>query len=198
MSTTNTNTNTNATTTTMNHTTTNEEGITMSANLNAYGFTMPTHTKKSTSRPDCFTKAMWDTQTYNAYMGFVHVIERRETPENYLLIHASLFNVCGMPADIDHLISLTAAMVKDTTSEGEKVRKVSAISSFRQFFNGAWVERENRKVVYTTPKAPKPAAPKKPSTSKSKNGPTKAQLAEQNAELLKQLEALKAALGIAA
>ena len=166
-------------------------------NNNTYGFVTPTHTKKSTSRPDCFTKSQWDTQTYQAYMSFVHVIERRETPEDFLLANVGLFNSCGMPADMDHLISLVAAMVKDTTADGEKVRKVSAISSFRQFFNGAWVERESRRVAYVAPKAPKPAQPKAQKQTKSK-GPTKAQLAEQNAELLKQLNSLKAALGIAA
>lgn len=186
------------TTTTNNNTNnTNKEGITMSANLNAYGFIMPAHTKKSTSRPDCFTKSQWDNQTYNAYIQFIQVIQRVTTPEEYLVATTPLFNSCGMPADMDHLLSLAIAMAKDTTTDGEKVRKVSSISTFRQFFNGAWVERENRPVVFVAPKAPKPVTPKA-TKSNSKKGPTKAELAAQNAELLKQLDALKAALGIAA
>lgn len=170
---------------------------TTNATLNIYGFITPTHTKKSTSRPDTFTKSQWDTQTYDAYIKFIRVIQRITTPEEYLATTASLFNACGMPADMDHLLSLAIAITKDTTAEGEKVRKVSSIASFRQFFNGAWEERENRRIAYVAPKAPKPAAEKKPSAN-SKKGPTKAELAAQNAELLKQLDALKAALGIAA
>ena len=165
--------------------------------MNQYGFTMPTHTKKSTSRPDCFTKSQWDTQTYNAYIQFIQVIQRVTTPEEYLVATTPLFNACGMPADMDHLLSLAIAITKDTTTEGEKVRKVSSIATFRQFFNGAWVERENRRVAFVAPKAPKPVTPKA-AKSNSKKGPTKAELAAQNAELLKQLDALKAALGVAA
>lgn len=167
--------------------------------MNQYGFTMPTHTKKSTSRPDCFTKSQWDNQTYNAYIAFIQVIQRVTTPEEYLIATTPLFNACGMPADMDHLLSLAIAMAKDTTTDGEKVRKVSSISTFRQFFNGAWVERENRPVVFVAPKAPKPVTTSKATkANNSKKGPTKAELAAQNAELLKQLDALKAALGIAA
>ena len=164
---------------------------------NIYGFITPTHTKKTTTRPDTYTKAAWEKATFDAYLGFVHVIERKTAPETYLADHVALFNGCGMPADVDHLLSLTIAMAKDGTKDGEKVRHILSITTFRQFFNGQWIERENRKVVYTAPKAPKPAAEKKPS-AQSKKGPTKAELAAQNAELVKQLDALKAALGIAA
>lgn len=186
-------------------TTTNNTNATITTNntkevsvMNQYGFTMPAHTKKSTSRPDCFTKSQWDNQTYNAYIQFIQVIQRVTTPEEYLVATTPLFNSCGMPADMDHLLSLVIAMAKDTTTEGMKVRKVSSISTFRQFFNGAWLERENRPVVFVAPKAPKPVTPKATKSNNSKKGPTKAELAAQNAELIKQLDALKAALGIAA
>lgn len=188
-------TNTNATITT--NTIDNTKEVSVMSQVNQYGFTMPTHTKKSTSRPDCFTKSQWDTQTYNAYIQFIQVIQRVTTPEEYLVATTPLFNACGMPADMDHLLSLAIAITKDTTTEGEKVRKVSSIATFRQFFNGAWVERESRRVAFVAPKAPKPVTPKA-TKSNSKKGPTKAELAAQNAELLKQLDALKAALGIAA
>lgn len=161
---------------------------------NAYGFIMPTHTKKSTSRPDCYTKAAWENATFNAYLDFVKVIERKATPEDYLSKHVALFNTCGMPADVDHLLSLTIAIAKDTTVKGEAVRKVLSCTTFRQFFNGAWLERENRTVVYTAPKAPKPEQPKAPKKVKD---PTKAQLQAQNAELKAQIEKLCVALGLA-
>lgn len=164
---------------------------------NIYGFITPTHTKKSTTRPDTYTKAAWDKATFDAYLGFVSVIERKTAPETYLTDHVALFNGCGMPADVDHLLSLTIAMAKDGTKDGEKVRNVLSITSFRQFFNGQWIERENRKVVYKAPKAPKPAAEKKPS-AQSKKGPSRAELAAQNEALLKQIAVLQAALGIAA
>ena len=164
---------------------------------NTYVFVPPTHTKTNKSRPDTFTKSQWDKDTYDAYIQFVQVIQRVTTPEEYLVTATPLFNACGMPADMDHLMSLAIAMAKDTTTNGMKVRKVSSISTFRQFFNGQWVERENRKVVYKAPKAPKPAAEKKPS-AQSKKGPTKAELTAQNEALLKQIALLQAALGIAA
>lgn len=163
---------------------------------NIYGFITPTHTKANKSRPDTFTKSQWDKDTYDAYIGLIHVIQRTTTPEEYLVNTAALFNACGMPADVDHLLSLSIAMAKDTTVDGEKVRKVSSIAVFRQFFNGAWEERENRRVAYVAPKAPK--APAAKASTGSKKGPTKAELAAQNAELVKQLDALKVALGIAA
>ena len=187
-----------STTTTNNTNATITKEVSVMSQVNQYGFTMPAHTKKSTSRPDCFTKSQWDTQTYNAYIQFIQVIQRVTTPEEYLVATTPLFNSCGIPADMDHLMSLAIAMAKDTTTDGMKVRKVSSISTFRQFFNGAWVERENRPVVFVAPKAPKPVTPKATKSNNSKKGPTKAELAAQNAELLKQLDALKAALGIAA
>lgn len=152
---------------------------------NAYGLVMP---EKKGSRPATFTKSTWDTATYAVYLDLVRVVEGKLSIRDFMANSAPLYNACGMPADGYHFTSLLVAMARDTSVNGEKVRKVSAISSLRQFFNQGWVERENRKVVYTAPKAPKPAAA--PKAPKAKE-PTKA-------ELLKQIETLKAALGIAA
>ena len=152
---------------------------------NAYGLIMP---EKKGSRPATFTKSTWDTATYAVYLDLVRVVEGKLSIRDFMANSAPLYNACGMPSDGYHFTSLLVAMARDTSVKGEKVRKVSAISSLRQFFNQGWVERENRKVVYTEPKVP--AAPKPKAAPKAKE-PTKA-------ELLKQIETLKAALGIAA
>jgi hypothetical protein len=174
--------------------------ITMNNNattLNAYGFVTPTHTKKSTTRPDCYTKSQWEHATFDGFMDFVHVLEKKLTTEEFLVKNTPLFNTCGMPSDLDHWNLLLMALAKDATVDHEEAHKVNPISYFRKFFNGEWEKREARPVVYKAPTAPKPATPKAPKTS-SKNGPTKAELAAQNAELLKQLAEIKALMGIAA
>ena len=154
---------------------------------NAYGLVMP---EKRGSRPATFTKDAWKMATYAVYLDLVHVVEGKLSIRDFMTNSAPLFNACGMPADGYHFTSLLIAMVKDTTEKGEKVRKVSAISSLRSFFSGAWVERENRKVVANAGAVPenKPVTEKKPAKHKE---PTKA-------ELLEQIATLKAALGIAA
>lgn len=157
----------------------------VTATKNAYGLIMP---EKKGSRPSTFTKSAWDMATYAVYMDLIHVVEGKLSIRNFMENSAPLFNACGMPADGYHFTSLVVAMARDTSVKGEKVRKVNAISSLRQFFNQGWVERENRQVVYNAPKAP--ATPKAPKPAKHKE-PTKA-------DLLKEIATLKAALGIAA
>lgn len=154
---------------------------------NAYGFVTP---EKKGSRPATFTKSAWDMATYAIYMDLIHVVEGKLSIRDFMANSAPLYNACGMPADGYHFTSLLIAMARDTSVKGEKVRKVNAISSLRQFFNQGWVERESRPVVYTEPKAPKAPAPKASKPAKHKE-PTKA-------ELLEQIATLKAALGIAA
>ena len=157
--------------------------------LNKYGFITP---EKKGSRPATFTKSAWDQSTYNAYIAFVKVIEGEMTLDKWLKRAKNLFNACGMPNDDYHFTLLLMAMAKDTSVNHEKVHKVSAISSFRQFFNGGWIERENRQVVYNAPKAP--ATPKAPKAPKKAKDPSKAQLNAQIAEQKKLIEQLKAQL----
>ena len=153
--------------------------------LNKYGFIVP---EKNGSRPATFTKAAWDKRTYDAYLGFIHVIDGTLTQDKYLRRAKELFNAVGMPADDYHFTLLVLAVAKDTTvTDVGKAHKINAISSFRQFLNGGWIEREGRAVVYTAPRAPEASTA---STSKGKKDATKA-------ELEKQVEALKAQLAAA-
>ena len=165
-----------------------------------------TNATKPATRPATFTKKAWDTQTYDAYIDYVHMIEHQTKAEDYLKKWASLFNLCGMTADVDHLLSLSIAVAKDTTINGSKevkgeaVRKVNVIGSFRAFFNGGWMERDSRRVVYTMPKVNPHDKKAKSSGSGngSKKGPTKAELEAQNAELTRKLAEIQALMGISA
>lgn len=154
---------------------------------NKYGFVTP---EKKGSRPATFTKSQWEQSTYNAYIAFVKVVNGEMTQDRWLKRAKNLFNSCGMPADDYHYTLLLMAIAHDTTVDGEKAHKVSAVSSFRQFFNGGWIEREARKTVSNAGKAPSSA----PVAKKASKDPTKAQLTAQLAEQAKVIEELKAKL----
>lgn len=171
----------------MSTTNTNTQNTTSTpVTLNKYGFITP---EKKGSRPATFTKDAWDHSTYNAYIAFIKVIEGEMAQDRWLKRAKQLFNACGMPADDYHYTLLLLAVAHDTTANKEKVHKVSAISSFRQFFNGGWIERESRKTVANAGKNPGDA----PAVTKAKD-PTKDQLKAQLAEQKKLIEELKAKL----
>lgn len=148
------------------------------------------------NRPANFHKDEWDTMTFDAYRGIVALVEGKTTGAKFLNHHAQLFKRCGVPSDGIHLLRLVTFMSNYCTVKGDKVLKVKAVSTIRKYFNGEWASLDARQVVYDTKtKDPRTAAKK---NTNSKKGPTKADLEAQNAELIKQLEALKSLLPKAA
>ncbi|MBQ8964807.1 MAG: hypothetical protein IJ089_13640, partial [Clostridia bacterium] len=69
-----------------------------------------------------------------------------------------------------------------------QAKKVKSISTFRAFVKGGWQDVSAAPVHFSAGKNPADVKP-----SKSKNTITKAQLAEQNAALMAELAALRAA-----
>ena len=112
-------------------------------------------TVKSPNRPACYTKLTWERATYSAYMSFIAMVKGELSMKQYLTKNAELFKACGVPADGKHLTSLIIAMAKDTTIDHEKCRKVSSITTMRQFFNKTWKEKDSYNVRFVEPKAPK-------------------------------------------
>lgn len=136
----------------------------MSATTN----TTATTTTKASTRPACYTKTAWEKATFAAYLDLIGIVQRTMSISEYLTAHKALFTNCGIPCDEAHLISLVIAMAKDTTKDGEKVRKVNPIGSLRQFFNRTWAEKDALEVVYVAPSDPnakkKSTPPKKKSS----------------------------------
>lgn len=122
--------------------------------------TTTTNVTKSTTRPATFTKSQWDRATYNAYLSLISLIKGSKSVSEYIADNADLFTRSGVPADEVHVLSLLVSMAKDTTVDGDKVRKVNPISSLRQFFNRTWVEKDALEVYYKAPAAPKEAKPR--------------------------------------
>ena len=123
---------------------------------------------KSTTRPATFTKSQWDRATYNAYLSLVSLVKGSKSISEYITENADLFTRSGVPADEAHVVSLLVSMTRDTTVDGDKVRKVNPISSLRQFFNRSWSEKDALEVYYKAPAAPKES---KPRTAKAKKTP---------------------------
>lgn len=124
--------------------------------------------KKPASRPACYSKSQWEKATYDAYMSLIALIKGEINQVTFLKRHSALFASCGVPADGKHMISLLISMAKDTSMEGEKVRKVNSITSLRQFFNRTWADKDALRVAYVEPKKPTEA---KKSTTKAKKAP---------------------------
>lgn len=164
---------------------------TTNANTNNEQKEETTMTKKSTTRPEGYTKSAWEKATYTAYMGLIAIVERRATIAQYLKANAALFTGCGMPADESHVLSLVISMAKDATVDHEKVRKVNSIGSLRQFFNGAWVAKDALAVSYKAPAVPKEPKPRQPKAKKTPEETMKSLFSkmtpEQQAAMIAQL-----------
>ena len=144
--------------------------------------TTTTNVTKSTTRPASFTKSQWDKATYTAYMGLISVVKGSKSVSVFLADNADLFTRSGVPTDEAHVLSLVIAMAKDTTVEGEKVRKVNPISSLRQFFNRTWVEKDALDVRFKAPAAPKESKPRTAKPKKSAEETVKAYFGAMSAE----------------
>ena len=124
-------------------------------------------TTKATTRPACYSKSAWEKATFSAYLDLIAIVQRSLSISEYLTNHKALFANCGIPCDEGHLLSLVIAMAKDTTKDGEKVRKVNPIGSLRQFFNRTWADKDALEVVYTAPSDPNAKKPSKKAPKKS-------------------------------
>lgn len=130
--------------------------------------TNTTTSTKAPTRPACYKKTAWEKVTFSAYLDLINIVQRSLSITEFLTNHKALFVNCGIPCDESHLLSLVIAMAKDTTKDGEKVRKINPIGSLRQFFNRTWAEKDALEVVYIAPSDPNAKKPSKKSPKKSK------------------------------
>lgn len=133
---------------------------------------MSTNTTKATTtkRPEGFTKAVWENDTFRAYQGLIRLVKGEITMSQFTT-HPTvkgLMEKCGIattPEDRQKAtVNLIISMAKDRTSHGEKERHVAPVYRLRAFFNGEWKVKASLPITYNEPKAPK--APAKKSTVK--------------------------------
>jgi len=157
-------------------------------NITKEDLNMKATENKPASRPATFTKSEWDKLTYRAYFALLDMVKGSKTMTQFTHVPEvkALVEKCGITLDTTSLVSLLAYMVKYTTQDGNKVCKVSALSSLRKWFNEGYLELMTRPVVFNAGKVD-PYAKKAKAPSASKKSPTKA-------ELQAEIESLKAQL----
>lgn len=177
--TTSTNSTNNATTST-NNVNEKKEGITMSKKNT-------TATTSTTASP--MTASEFKQASYDAYLSYVAFIEGKQTISETVEALSPLMTKYGFTLTVDNLANLlTVKMTAFGKDKGEQAKKVKSISTFRAFVKGGWQDVSAAPVHFSAGKNPADVKP-----SKSKNTVTKAQLAEQNAALMAELAALRAA-----
>ena len=130
-------------------------------------------TTKPAKRPEGYTKAAWDTDTFRVFDGLIKLIEGHVTMPvfvNHPVVKDLMARCCGAKTPEDRYaltVSLLISMAKDRTHNGEKERHVNPISYLRSFFNGGYKLKAELPVTYTMPKAPK--APAKKTAVKAKS-----------------------------
>jgi len=173
----------NTTTSTINTTTSvneKKEGITMSKKNT-------TATTSTTASP--MTASEFKQASYDAYLSYVAFIEGKQTISETVETLSPLMSKYGFALTVDNLANLlTVKMTAFGKDKGEQAKKVKSISTFRAFVKGGWQDVSAAPVHFSAGKNPADVKP-----SKSKNTVTKAQLAEQNAALMAELAALRAA-----
>ena len=115
----------------------------------------------STKRPSGISKSVWEKNTYNAYLDYIHVLDKQLTVEAYLERYSDLFTACGMVDNhAYYFLSMAVAISKDTTKNHSEVRHINPCYTLRAYFNGGWKSRETRSLDYQTPSAPDESTPK--------------------------------------
>lgn len=142
----------------------------------------------NTSTPIIFngtqiTKMAFKRMTYDAYIHYVAFMEGSEAPQTTSKALKPLFEGFGIPFESHSMHMLTMMLTNYGTDQGEKVRKVKSITTFRKFILEGYAEMVTKRVVSSAGKAP--AAPKAKQAKAKK--PTKDQ----------QIAALKAELAAA-
>ena len=170
-------------TTVTTNTTTNEKnegGITMSKNT-----TTTASTTTTTMTAKAFKQA-----SYDAYLSYVAFIEGKQDSATTVAALSPLMTKYGFTLTVDNLANLlTVKMTAFGKDKGEQAKKVKSIATFRAFVKGGWKDVKAAPVHSNAGKNPAEC-----SSSKSKNSVTKADLAAQNAALLNELKALRAAM----
>lgn len=127
--------------------------------------TTNTTTKKAT-RPEGFTKAVWDNDTFRVYNGLIKLVKGEIlAPQfvNHPTVKSLMEKCCNAKtpeARWELFVNLIVSMDTYTTVNHNKVNKIKSIATLRSWFNGGWAEKATRPVVYNEPKAPKKASKK--------------------------------------
>ena len=172
----NTTTSINATTNTTTSTNEKKEGITMSK-------------KNTTATTSPMTAQEFKQASYDAYLSYVAFIEGKQDSTTTVEALSPLMSKYGFALTVDNLANLlTVKMTAFGKDKGEQAKKVKSISTFRAFVKGGWQDVSAAPVHFSAGKNPADTKP-----SKKSNTVTKAQLAEQNAALMAELAALRAA-----
>lgn len=171
-----------------NTTTTSTINTTTSVNEKKEGITMSKkNTTSTTASP--MTASEFKQASYDAYLSYVAFIEGKQTISETVEALSPLMSKYGFALTVDNLANLlTVKMTAFGKDKGEQAKKVKSISTFRAFVKGGWQDVSAAPVHFSAGKNPADVKP-----SKSKNTVTKAQLAEQNAALMAELAALRAA-----
>lgn len=130
------------------------------------------------------TKMAFKRMTYDGYIHYVNFVEQSEPTQTTSKALKPLFEGFGIPFESHSMHMLTMMLTNYGTDQGEKVRKVKSITTFRKFILEGYAEMVTKKVVSSAGKAP--AAPKTKQTKAKK--PTKDQ---QIAALKAERDALK-------
>ena len=126
------------------------------------------NTTKKATRPEGFTKAAWETDTFRVYQGLVKLVKGEILAPafiNHPVVKSLMERCCNAKTPEDRwglFVNLVVSMNNYGTADHVKVNKVKSISTLRQWFNGQWAEKATRPVVYKEPKDPTKKADKKP------------------------------------
>lgn len=129
------------------------------------------------------TKMSFKRMTYDCYLHYVAFMEGTEAPQTTSKALKPLFEGFGIPFESHSMHMLTMMLTNYGSEQGEKVRKVKSITTFRKFILEGYAEMVTKRVVSSAGKAP--AAPKA-KQGKAKE-PTKAELKKEIAALRAQI-----------
>ena len=127
-----------------------------------------TNATKKATRPEGFTKAMWDNDTFRVYNGLIKLVKGEIlAPQfvNHPTVKTLMEKCCGAKTPEDRwglFLNLIVSMDTYSTVDHVKVNKIKSISTLRSWFNGGWEEKATRPVYYKEPKTPAKKAKKAP------------------------------------
>ena len=145
---------------------------------------IPMKSTTTTNTPIIFngnqiTKMAFKRMTFDGYLHYVALIEKAEAPQTTAKALKPLFEGFGIPFEAHSMYMLTMMLTAYGTQQGEKVRKIKSITTFRKFLTEGYAEMMTKKVVSSAGKAP--TAPKA-KTVKAKQPTKDAQIAALKAE----------------
>ena len=132
------------------------------------------------------TKMSFKRMTYDAYIHYVSFMEGNEAPQTTSKALKPLFEGFGIPFESHSMHMLTMMLTNYGTDQGEKVRKVKSITTFRKFILEGYAEMVTKKVVSSAGKAPTQPKPKaKKPTKDQQIAALKAELAAAKEQIAK-------------